>query len=171
MLHARRDVVDIWDQPPPITYRDANGCPREHTFDFRVTLDDGQRIAIAVKPEALAQRQRFRETLRLIRAATPLSYARDVVLVTERSYTPADARNAQKLHDFRRTPDPVADTAIAALIDGLTGATTLAELVDASGLKGRGFRASFRAIFSGLLRSVDGGDILPSSVVTAEVAQ
>lgn len=171
LLLARPDVVDVWDQPPPVSYRDATGRRRSHTFDFLISLTDGRRIAIAVKPEAIVERTGFRETLRLIRAATPLSYAHEVVLITERSYTPSAARNAQKLHDFRRTPDPEAEEAIGALVQDLKGPTTIAELVEATGLGGRAFRAAFKAIYAGLLRVLDAGDILPSTRIISEIAQ
>lgn len=171
LLLARPDVVDVWDQPPPVSYRDATGRRRSHTFDFLVTLIDGKRIAIAVKPEAIVERQGFRENLQRIRAATPLSYAHEVVLITERSYTPSAARNAQKLHEFRRTPDPEADAAIASLVRNLSGPRTIAELVRASGLGGRAFRATFKAIYAGLLRALDAGDILPTTRITMEVSQ
>lgn len=171
LLHARADVVDIWDQPPAVPYHDANGKTRTHTFDFLVTLRDGRRIAIAIKPAAIVEQRSFRNTLRLIRAATPLSFATEVVLITEQSYCPSAARNAQKLHDFRRTADREADQAIAALIRGLSGPTTLAELAQKSGLGGRAFRAAFRAIYAGMLRTLDVGDILPATRVVPEVAQ
>lgn len=171
LLLARPDVVDVWDQPPLVSYRDATGRRRNHTFDFLITLTDGRRIAIAVKPEAIVERTGFRETLQLIRASTPLSFANEVVLITERSYTPSDARNAQKLHDFRRTPDPEAEEVIGALVQDVNGPTTIAELVQASGLGGRAFRAAFKAIYAGLLRALDAGDILPTTRITMEVTQ
>ncbi len=171
MLLARPDVVDIWDQPPPISYCDATGRKRSHTFDFLITLIDGRRIAIAVKPAAIVERTGFRETLQRIRAAAPLSYANEVVLITERSYTPSAARNAQKLHEFRRTPDPEADEVIAAIARGLSSPTTIAELVEASGLGGRAFRAAFKAIYAGMLRVIDAGDILPGTRISMEACQ
>lgn len=171
LLLARPDVVDIWDQPPPVPYRDTEGRPKTHTFDYLITLVNGRRIAIAVKPAAIVERYGFRDTLKLIRAAMPLRFADDIVLVTERSYCPSAARNAQKLHDFRRTADAEADEAIAALIRALSRPTTLAELAQKSGLGGRAFRAAFRAIYAGLLRTLDAGDILPSTRIIPEVAQ
>ncbi|PAU98837.1 TnsA endonuclease N-terminal domain-containing protein [Paracoccus salipaludis] len=169
LLLSRADVVDVWDQPPPISYADSHGKRRTHVFDYLATLTDGRRIAIAVKPFAVAERRNFRETLNLIRAATPLTYAHEVVLVTERSYTPAAARNAQKLHEFRRAADLEADDIVARLIANLNGPTTIAELVAQSGLEGRAFRAVFRAIFAGFLRALDQGDILPSTTIAPEV--
>ncbi len=124
-----------------------------------------------MKPEAIVEQQEFRRTLQLIRAATLLSYADEVVLITERSYTPSAARNAQKLHDFRRTPDPEADEAIAVLARDISRPMTMAELVRASGLGGRAFRAAFKAIYAGLLRVLDTGDILPSTRIIMEVSQ
>ncbi|SIT06010.1 TnsA endonuclease N-terminal domain-containing protein [Paracoccus saliphilus] len=170
-LLARPDVVDIWDQPPPVEYRAAEGRRKPHTFDFLITLADGRRIAIAVKPAAIVERHGFRETLKRIRAATPLNFADEVVLITEQRYCPSAARNAQKLHDFRRTPDPEADRIIAELTRDMSGPTPIADLVRRSGLGGRAFRAAFRAIFAGILRAVDSGDILPSTRITPEVVQ
>ncbi|SEO36830.1 TnsA endonuclease N terminal [Paracoccus alcaliphilus] len=163
LLLARPDVVEVWDQPPPVCYQDTTGRKRSHTFDFLIAVTSGKRIAIAVKPDAIAERQGFRETLQRIRAATPLSFADKVVLITERSYCPSAARNAQKLHDFRRTPDPEADGSIETLVRGLSGPTTIAELVEASGLGGRAFRAAFKAIYAGVLRAIEPGDILPTT--------
>lgn len=171
LLLARPDVVDVWDQPPPVSYRDATGRKRSHVFDFLITLTSGQRIAIAVKPAAIAERQSFRETLQRIRAATQLSFANEIVLVTERSYCPSAARNAQKLHDFRRVPDPEADSSMETLVRDLRGPATIADLVDASGLGGRAFRAAFKAIYAGLLRVLEPGDILPTTRIVAEIAQ
>ena len=168
LLLAHPDVVDIWDQPPAIIYCAANGRERRHVFDYLVTFASGHRAALAVKPFAVAERRQFREELQLIRTATPPTYARDVILVTDRSFKPEDARNAQKLHEFRRSPDDAADAAVMALIDALSGATTIAELVTQSGLQGRGFRAVFRAIYAGALRTLDAGDILPGTRVAPE---
>lgn len=171
LLLARPDVADIWDQPPPVSYCDATGRKRSHTFDFLITLTDGQRIAIAVKPYSIAERQVFREVLQCIRAATPLSFANEIVLITERSYCPSAARNAQKLHDFRRTLDPEADSSIETLVRGLSGPTTIAKLVEASGLGGRAFRAAFKAIYAGVLRALEPGDILPTTRIIPEPMQ
>ncbi|WP_123225467.1 TnsA endonuclease N-terminal domain-containing protein [Paracoccus methylarcula] len=170
-LLAHQDVMDIWDQPPPVHFRDAEGRRKTHTFDYLITLTGGRRIAIAVKPAAVAERQGFRETLQRVRAATPLRFADEVVLITEQNYCPSAARNAQKLHDFRRTPDPEADKIVTELVHDMSSPTSIAELVQRSGLGGRAFRAIFRAIFAGILRTVDSGDILPSTLIMQEIGQ
>ena len=50
LLLARGDLIDLWEQPPLITYRDEEGRRRTHFCDFLIRLSSGRRIAIAVKP-------------------------------------------------------------------------------------------------------------------------
>ncbi|MDM7458719.1 MAG: hypothetical protein P3W94_005060 [Paracoccus sp. (in: a-proteobacteria)] len=171
LLAARPDTSDIQEQPPAITYTDKHGRARNHHFDFLLTQRTGLRLAIAVKSAGIVERRGFREELQLIRAATPLSFAKEVVLVTDRSFSRAEALNAERLHEFRRVPDPDADAAIAALLADLTTETTIASLVEASRLEGRGFRAAFRAIYAGLARPLAAGVIQPSTLISAGVAQ
>ena len=168
LLLARPDIWDLWEQPERIRYVDADGTTKLTFFDFLITLRCGRKIAIAVKPAAIVEGTGFRQELELIRASTPLSFADDVVLVTDRSFTPADARNAERLQEFRRTPDEEADEIITELLRGLRSETTIAALVASSGLDGRGFRAAFRAIYSGSARLVTEGDISPKSEVMSE---
>lgn len=171
LLLARPDIHDIWDQPPAIAYRDAKGQHKRHVFDFLASLTNGRRIAIAVKPSELAAKRRFRQELQLIRVATSLAFAHDIVLVTERSFRMEAARNAARLHEFRRAPDPEADACIRSIITSLTNETTIAEVVSTSGLQGRGFRAVFRAIYDGVARALDGGDIKPATRIAGRAAQ
>lgn len=171
LLLARPDIHDIWDQPPAISYETTGGRQRQHVFDYLITLTSGRRIAIAVKPAALAARPRFRSEFALIRAATSLAFAHHVALVTDRSFTSSAARNAARLHEFRRSLDPEADSRVQSIINSLTGETTIAEIVSLSGLTGRGFRAVFRAIYAGYARALDQGDIEPTTRIVREVAQ
>lgn len=171
LLLARPDIWDLWEQPERIRYVDADGNAKSTVFDFLVTLRCGRKIAIAVKPAAIVEETGFRQELELIRAATPLSFADDVVLVTDRSFTPADARNAERLQEFRRTPDEEADQIIGELLQGLQSETTIADLVALSGLDGRGFRAAFRAVYCGDARLMSAGDIAPASKIMAGGAQ
>jgi hypothetical protein len=171
MLLARRDVVDLWEQPGRIRYFGEDDDTRFTVFDVLVTLVCGTKLAIAVKPAALVESSGFRQELERVKASTPLSFADDVALVTDRSFTPADARNAQRLHEFRRYPDEEADAIIAELLAGLDGPTTLADIAQRSGLDGRGFRAAFRALFTGQAKVLKAEDITPQTIITAEVAQ
>ncbi len=165
LLLARPDIWDLWEQPERIRYFDADQNSKFTVFDFLITLRCGRKIALAVKPAAIVERTGFRQELELIRESTPLSFADDIVLVTDRSFTPADARNAERLQEFRRAPDAEADQIIEELLLGLRSETTIAELVASSGLDGRGFRAAFRAIYSGAARLLTIGDISPKSQI------
>jgi len=171
LLLARPELHDLWEQPTPIQYLDDLGCLQTHYYDALVTLKDMSTIAIAIKPAALVEEFRFRDKLHLIRAGTSLNFANEVVLITDRSFSPADVRNAQKLHEFRRHPDLEADAAILALLETLGDETTVADLVAKSGLEWRGFRAVFRAIYDGQARVLDEGDIDTSTRLVSEVAQ
>lgn len=171
LLLARPDIWDLWEQPERIRYFDADSNAKSAVFDFLVTLRCGLKIAVAVKPAAIVEKSGFRQELELIRTATPLAFADDVALVTDRSFAPADARNAERLHEFRRVPDEEADQVILRLLQDLQSITTIAELVTLSGLDGRGFRAAFRAIYSGGAKLVTAGDIAPKSQIMAGGAQ
>lgn len=163
LLLARPDVVDIWDQPPSIRYVDNEGRAKDHFFDFLVTLRSEERLALAVKPAAIVEKGIFRPELQRIREATPIDFADEVLLVTDRSFPPAEARNAERLHEFRRHPDPEADAVILDVLRSLTSETTIAECVHASRLEWRGFRAAFRALYAGAARALDSGDIQPDT--------
>lgn len=161
LLLARRDVHDVWDQPPGITFRDEQGRVRLHFYDYLVQFDDGRRRALAIKPFDIAQRIGFRQYLQHVRAATDLSYAHEVVLMTERSFRRADAVNAERLHFFRRNPDEEADQIMAESAKSLTCPIPIADLATITALGERCFPAAFRAVYSGILRKLDAGEITP----------
>ena len=163
ILALRNDVVSVEEQLPPIPYVDEWGKERKHYIDFRVTLRSGERIAIAVKPEALVRRRGFRRTLRYIAAAMPKSVADRIDLITDKMIPPelrsfvaavesarADAvhRPAQAAHD---------DAAAKKVIATMAGAWTIDHLLRAIGLPdGRSFRAMVRAMAQGQLTIPDG---------------
>lgn len=171
LLFAMPDLHDLWDQPPPIIYCDARGKRRTHHPDCLATLASGKRILYAVKPEARVEKTGFRETLRHIRAATPLSYADDVLLFTDRSFTRTEALNAARLHDFGRVADPEAERVLRDALTTITTPSSIADLCDQTGLGGRGFRAAFRLIFAGVARAVDPGEITRSTRILPEARQ
>lgn len=151
VLLSQRAVVNIWDQPPQITYQNQLGKPKFHTFDFLVTLEGGQRIAIAVKPDGLVERIGFDREFALIKAQTVKQFADDVLLITDNSFSAAEVRNAELLHMFRQDEDAEADAAVQQTLRGINCETSLGQVVAATGLQGRAFRAAFKAIFDGLV--------------------
>jgi hypothetical protein len=51
ILQTYRGLARLISQYPKVEYVDAEGVVRQHTFDYFIELDDGTRIAIAVKYE------------------------------------------------------------------------------------------------------------------------
>ncbi|MDF1871834.1 TnsA endonuclease N-terminal domain-containing protein [Vannielia sp.] len=151
VLLSQIAVVNIWDQPPQITYRNEGGKPTFHTFDFLVTLEDGKRIAIAVKPDGLVERNGFDREFALIKTQTPKQFADDALLVTDSSFSAAEVRNAELLHMFRQGEDAEADAAVQQILRGMNCETSLGQVVAAAGLQGRAFRSGFKAIFDGIV--------------------
>lgn len=82
-LVAHPNVREIRAQPPAITYRDAQGKPATHHFDFRAHLKDGGAWAVAVRPLNKVHKYRFDRVLELIAAQLPRSFATRVLLFTE----------------------------------------------------------------------------------------
>lgn len=83
LMLVRNDVFSIWDQPPKVSYIDRSGKTVDHTFDFLVTLSNGESIAVAIKPSARVIQRAFISELELIAAAVPKHFADRVILVTE----------------------------------------------------------------------------------------
>lgn len=155
VLLACPEVVDVEDQPEPVRYRDENGRWREHTFDVRATMRDGWRTAYAFK--AAARAAAFAPELAVIARHVPKSFADEVVLVTERDLDPIEVQTAEMVLNFRRHRWPEVDAAVGETARGLRGATTIAEIVAATGFAGRAFRSVVLHIADGHLRQVGRG--------------
>ncbi|VDC26341.1 hypothetical protein [Pseudogemmobacter humi] len=153
LLLARRDLRNLWDQPPKVAFTDKRGQIAHHIFDYLAEFDGGRRVAIAVKPQARAERLGFRETLARIRADLPPHFADEVVLVTEKTLPAAAMHIAELLHMFRACHDPEADGIVGDLMAAQYRPFCIADLVADSGLGGRAFRALVRAIYAGLVRA------------------
>lgn len=170
LLGARRDVHDVWDQPPAVKFLDAHGKMREHTFDFRVELTSGECVAIAVKPWARVVKTNFQTELAYVRAMMPLSFANRVILVTELNLDKTEVRNAAMFHEFRQHEDAEADEAVDAITADLTTPTAINDIVTQSGLGARAFRAIVNAIYRGRLSANRRAEINYAAVVTVEGA-
>lgn len=156
VLLARLDVSDVREQPQACEYVDRTGATRSTTFDFMVTMTDGARVAVAVKPRSRAERHDLAGTLSLIASQVGADFADRLVLMTEDDVPRDVVHTAALLHAVKRDPLSEADGAVAAIVGTLSGSTTVGEIVAASGLRGAAFRAVARLIGSGTLTVVDG---------------
>ncbi|MEP1539087.1 MAG: hypothetical protein ABJQ34_18660 [Paracoccaceae bacterium] len=169
LISSRGDLADVWDQPEPIRFSLPDGSRHEHTFDYRVTLADGLRYAVAIKPIHHVEKYDFDLKLGYFRAALPDSFAAEVILMSEAVFTRAQALNAQRYHEFTKKPDKDADDHIVRVAHEQREPMVLEELIGISGLGGRGFRAGFRAIIEGKLKPLSHGKIGLQTMVSSEV--
>lgn len=155
VLLADRRVALLEDQPAAVEYRDATGRLHRHTFDFRVTLQNGRKVAVIVKPASKANRPSFRELVANLKRDTPPTFAGAVIVVTDADLHPARVADAALFLSARLIDDPTADAAVMQVIDDLNGSVSIATLRDLAGFGGRGFGAAIRAIDRGRLEVVD----------------
>jgi hypothetical protein len=155
LFQARPDVQDIIEQPTRVGYIGTDGKHKYHTFDFLVVLNDGRKIAIAVKPDELLGKSNLIGELQAIQSSLPRGFADEIEYVTDRDIDRVSAINAQRLCEFRRISDDHADETVAGLISQLKGRVPISEIVEQSKLKGRAFRAVFRALFDGSLEAIE----------------
>ncbi|WP_449410613.1 TnsA endonuclease N-terminal domain-containing protein [Methylobacterium komagatae] len=148
---ADPDIVDVLEQPPAVAYLDEDGEPHRHTFDFLLTRRSGERILVAIKPDARARAKNLRALLRQIAAYVPTAFAQKIVLITDADLGRDRVHDAKLVWAARRTPDSEADVAVAVYTSDLAGAITIQDLVARTGLEGRAFLAAVRAIANGRL--------------------
>jgi hypothetical protein len=166
MLLGRGDVVDVWEQPPHVTYLKADGSIGKHTYDFRVVLDDGSVVAVAVKPAEKAARAAFQADIARVAQATPKSFANDVVVMSEADFTHAQVVNATRYFEFSKDTDIEADLAVQGVVADLSGVTSIDGIVRRTKLAGRAYRAVVRAIFAKTLMPAADGIISPKTIVS-----
>ncbi len=153
VLLASGDVIDLWEQPPSVTYYDANGKRRNHFFDFLIQRASGRRVAIAVKPAKIAQSEGFADELCFIRQAVSKNFADDVRLVTDQCFLRAEAINAERYFDFARYRSADVADQLHQVLETISFPTTIAELSQKLNAGGQGFRAVFLAIYEGQLNA------------------
>lgn len=144
-------VEDYLDQPPPVEFRNGDGKMAEHTFDALLTLKDGIRAAVDLKPKKKVVRSGIIEVQKLIEQQVGKSFADIYLLRTEDHVHPDDVADAQLVLRARRFDCPVSDATIATLANSLIGWCRLRDLVAASGMGGDAFNAAVRLIGDGLL--------------------
>lgn len=167
VLLAQRNVVDLVDQPPPITHRTRDGIRHRHTFDFLATLDDGQRIAFECKAQWRAERDDLDGFYRSLADQVPWRFAHRIKIVTEASFSHAQIHDATLLYDCRRDPPGEIDAAVRTTAGGIFGGVPVAKLVAwvGGGDEGAAFRAIVRAVGSGILVKLSTGPFDLATVV------
>ena len=148
-LEARTDVRDVWEQPPALTYVDDDGEEKGHVVDQLVTLDDGSKYAMLVKPKRKVGTTRLERIRDLLAAQAPRDFADFYVIVNEDKLPRHRVSNGRLYATVRRygpfSGDPDVATVLAA-VDATDGTTTVGEVVERTGLGGRAFVALVRCV-------------------------
>jgi hypothetical protein len=152
VLLADTAVVDIWDQPPLIEYRNIAGKWTHHTLDYRAEYADGQVIGYAVKPwrkvvDENGVPTEFALNMRRVRTAA----GHEVRIVTEKSFSRIQLQDARTMHRWSRQTDTEADAVVRGIIPTLRGFFPVRTIRDLSELEGRAFGAVVRVFREGLL--------------------
>ena len=164
-LMHRPDVVDVIEQPPAITYVGDDGKKHRHTFDAIVVMRDGTRIAIVIKPRALAEKRQTRRLVDLLALHLPAHVADAVLLVTEEDVDPDVLHDARLVGKALLHPNVEHDGRLGDYLATHPGPATVAELCAATGLGGHGFRAVARLVGRGQLKKVSPGRITPDTLM------
>lgn len=121
---------------------------KKHFFDFRVTLVDGSRVAVMVKPSKKLSCPDFCALRDSVDAAMTSDFADRVIVLTERNIDPVELYNATFLNSLTDA-DPDADAAASRAMHGVQGGRSIGEVVNDVGMGGRGFRAVGRLLRQG----------------------
>lgn len=151
LVLANPAVANLWEQPQFISYRDQSGNRKTHFIDFLVELKSGRRLAIAVKPWKVVLEKNFLRELQQIRAAMSKDFADDIVLVTERDFTRAEALNAQRFVEFSKTRNSGHQAHLKSVIRDVCFPVTVDELCQLLRLGDAGFRSIVIAIYEDVL--------------------
>lgn len=153
VLMARPACRQLFEQPDAVSYLDLEGIQHKHTFDFMMVEWSGRRIAVAVKPFAVAERRGLKSLLGLIARQMDPAFATGVLLLTDVELRPDRVQNGRLVNDARRLPDADVDRRFRAIVATLQGSTTIDCLIRAAGLHGhdQAFYAAARAIGDGWL--------------------
>ena len=169
LLLARRDLWDIWDQPPAIAYTAPDGRTRHHTFDFLVTFTTGRRWSVVVKPQVRAARPDFQKEVAAIRAGLRKDYADELRLVTDAHFTRDEALNAERLHRFRRSLSPDVLATAYSRFASASFPTTVGDLVAHLAMDGVGFQAILVGIYDGRVIAEMSAEITESARLSLPV--
>ena len=154
---GRLDVVDVREQPPALRYVDDDGDVQKHTIDLLVTLRDGTRVAVLVKPRVIADRHRLDRVRDLLANQTPRSFADRYVIVTEDKLPRSVVSNGQLYADVRRFGPSADHPSVQAVLAVVTQPMSVSAVVVNVGVGT--LRALARCVLDGVL-IVEGGGAL-----------
>ena len=154
---GRPDVVDVREQPPALRYVDDAGDVQKHTIDLLVTMRDGTRVAVLVKPRVVADKHRLDRVRDLLANQTPRSFADRYVIVTEDKLPRSVVSTGQLYADVRRFGPNSDHPSVQAVLAVVTRSMSVSDVVAEAGVGT--VRALARCVLDGNL-VVEGGGAL-----------
>ena len=155
VLEATPDVADMREQVK-FRYGFSDAPEQMHVFDLVVTLDTGQKIACAIKPEFRVHKPKrnhrtfYSEMQEVAGWVHELGFADDVRIFTDRDIDPIDFHNAKLSNAVKRLPDTHDADALSILRSLPVGSgQTVFELTQKLGRSMNGVRAFYRLLFQG----------------------
>lgn len=145
-------VVGIECQPLtiPLPSRTAKGRGRSHTFDVRITLQDGKVYLVYVKAQTSLRSSSSVPTIAEIIKHTPRDACHRVTVVSDAVFSRNYRDNNRRILMCHEMPDPEADQRIRDLIDAENAPLRLSTLIYKSGLiKAQAWCATMRMIGAG----------------------
>lgn len=165
------NVVWIREQPPPVSFVDAAGKLRSHTFDFLVLRKSKLRVAVDIKPKRRILSTGLDVDHELIKAQVGAAFADIYLILTEEDLHPDAVADARLLLRARRTPDAEADSAVLRFLPPKGGSTSIKHIVSATGLEAAAFNAVVRLIDDGRLAISGDGRIDYGAAVFSTTSQ
>ncbi|MGR9400153.1 hypothetical protein ACU8M5_10435 [Rhizobium leguminosarum] len=150
MFAACRDVVKIEDQPASIYVTGPNGKYR-HTIDYRVTLASKYRIACAVRPTWLIERDDLHKTVERINAGSLKGFADEAILLTEREITNDRGWNAKTILHALRADDEMTVGRLLDVASRIHGTVSIYDLIRGFNQRALAMNAVFTLIYRGVL--------------------
>lgn len=158
VLQTDPRIAEIREQAPPQTVVDENGEIHEHTFDVLLTLTDGTRIAMAVKPETMRESSGIDKIVGCFRAQNDGSFADRFVVRSREHFTRDQVYNARLILWARRLRVPEHCEVLKAFLLRVVGTTKLSDVIEAAGLDLEdGFVAATCLLDEGFLEASDNG--------------
>lgn len=151
-LAAHPEVVNIMEQFTRVDYVDENGEDRFTKVDAHVLLASGEEVLVSVKYDEKANRASYLAEIAEIAAQCTGEIADRFIVASRYAFHRNWRETAKKIHFARRGWDPEADSIVLEAANSMPVSFRFDELVQKSGLEGRGWRAAVRLIGDGDLR-------------------
>ncbi|MDJ1465638.1 hypothetical protein [Nitratireductor sp. GZWM139] len=155
VLLARRNVLEVWEQPEPVWFVDHDGVKRKHTFDLLAQFDDGCRVAYAVKPYSRVRRTGLDLEIELIRQQSLAQIADKAVILTEKQISRARVYNAEQVLRARQMRNEQDCTELRRIVSDITGSVPVHALLKETPDPGLARTAFWCLIDDGVLEAIN----------------